>query len=173
MPGIGDILGGPRGIRGFRGTIAGAVRAGASLTSTIDLIRSYYESQGVRWTSASQNAVSNMFGQFKAVESKAEQLAHVRGNIGFDSRWISFATLGRPLQAFNADPRIAVRVHVTGEFEGLAIDEWKTVHFDNELDRPKTIGDLRAALLEGVLSLEYENYSEADISLSEIAAYAI
>lgn len=173
MSGISDILGGPRGIKGFRGTIAGAVAAKQSLGATLDMIRSYYASQGVKFTAASARAVENMYGVFQSLETKAAQLAHVRGSIGFDSRWISFATLQRPIQSFNADPRIAVRVHITGSFEGLPLDEWKTVHFDNELDRPKTIGDLRASLMEGVLSLEYENYSEADITLSEIAAYAV
>lgn len=173
MAGISDILGGPRGIKGFRGTINGAVRSGVSLSDTLAMIRGYYEQQGVKFTAASQQAVTNMYGVFASVESKSQQLARVRGDIGFDSRWVSFATLNRPLQSFNADPRISVRVHATGEFEGLELDTWKTIHFDNEEDRPKSIGELRAALIQAVLDGETEDLSGADVRISEIAAYAV
>lgn len=174
MAGDAPIPGGDaRGIQALRGTIQGAVRAGYSLGDTLDLLQGIYNQTGGRWTSLSAQAATQLYSAFNDLELKSQALSHVRGDIAITSRWISYATLARPLTEFSKSPAYAVRYHVTGNLDGAPVDRWKTATYSPGDNLPATVGELSSELADSALDTETETLAGAELEVTDVAIYAI
>ncbi len=164
---------GPRGARGFRGSIQGAVRRGWDLAQLRSHVESIYSQQGMTLRANTWGAIERAFSQMTELESKSRQLSHVRGDIAVSARWIAWSTLERSLESWNASPRLYGRARVSGTIEGLAVSQWVTLVAEGRAQLPVTVGDWREMLMQIATTGRYSQLVGAtNVSTAELAISA-
>jgi hypothetical protein len=155
---------GVKGARALRGTIQGAVRAGRSLSELLGQVQSLYAQQGYELRRSTQEAVERQYAAFAELEATTS----------LGPRWISYMSLERSLEAYNANPRLMVRGKGSGTIAGMQVSRWITFVYEGPGARGLTVGDLRADM--GVYFRRGTGSGlpgATDVTVSEVAVSAI
>ena len=164
---------GLKGARSLRGTIQGAVRAGMSLSETLQSVQGLYAQQGYELASQTTAAIERQFASFTDLEARGRLLAHVPGNVALSSAWISYAGLGRSLASWNINPTLVVRGRVSGQVAGLSVSKWVTFVYEGMGARGLSVGDLRNDFVTYFLNRNYPEMAGAeDLAFAELAVSA-
>lgn len=164
----------PRGARALRGTIEGAVRRGWSLQQLLDSVRGLYSQQGAVLRAQTEDAIARQFAAFVDSNVKSRSLEHTPGTTALHAGYVSFASLERPLWAFNENPRALVRYRVSGTLAGAPYEQWMTTRYEGIGALPATVGGLRNDLWARSFGPQYGTEPGADMAfrVSDVAITA-